>query len=91
MMALSLRRGMVPVRRRMADITAEVAARHGLTAADIRGPARTKCIVAARHEAMAACRAEGIWSYPRIGMFFNRDHTTVLYAVRRLSQRKVAA
>lgn len=62
-----------------------VAAKHGVTAADIVGPSRTRKIVAARHEAIGVvythCRQV---SLPAIGRLFNRDHTTILHALRKL-------
>lgn len=51
----------------------------------MRGPSRAAPIVAARWMAIAALRARG-WSLPRIGRELNRDHTTVLYALRRMGQ-----
>lgn len=67
-------------------IRKQVAEEHGLRLAEIDGPRRSKLIVAARHEAMARVYVEcPELSTPEIGrMFGNRDHSTVLNAVRRM-------
>lgn len=41
-------------------------------------------VIDARHVAMWIIRRLG-WSYPRIGVDFDRDHTTALYGVRRVA------
>jgi len=76
-----------PLRPTMRSITADVAKRHGLTVEDLRGPERRQAAVRARHEAMAIIRAQGRFSLPQIGKFFNRDHTTVIHALRRVEER----
>lgn len=70
---------------------------YGTTPEAIRGPSRTKHIVAARHAVFAELRLAG-WSFPAIGAHLNRDHTTVMAALakgtpkgeRRREQMKVA-
>jgi chromosomal replication initiation ATPase DnaA len=60
---------------------ARVAAKHGVTVADIMGARRTAKISAARFEAFADCRPGR--SLPRIGRFFGRHHTAVMHGIRR--------
>ena len=50
---------------------------------DIQGPRRRQRQLQARHLAMYVFRQIG-WSYPEIGRFFGRDHTTVMSAVRKV-------
>jgi hypothetical protein len=64
-------------------IVEDVAARFGLTAADLIGPRRTREYAYARHMAMAEVRAARRLSLPAIGrMFGGRDHTTVIHGIR---------
>lgn len=66
------------------EIVARIAAKHKLTKADIFGQSRIIPITEARHEAMVeVAKAFPRWSYPRLGRFFNRDHTTVMHAVKK--------
>jgi chromosomal replication initiation ATPase DnaA len=64
----------------------EIARWHGLTIGDIRSANRDRHIVRARDEAIAHLRAKG-WTYPRIGQFFNRDHSTCVVAFQRYEAR----
>lgn len=73
--------GRTPPRR----IIAEVAARHGLTRQDILGEGRSAAVVRARYEAIAEVRRvypdkSLIW----LGMVFERDHSTIIHALRRM-------
>jgi chromosomal replication initiator protein len=64
-------------------IVQSVAARFGLTAADLIGPSRCRKYAYARHMAMAEVRAARCMSLPAIGqMFGGRDHTSVLHGIR---------
>lgn len=69
-----------PARKPSRVIIREVAAAHGLTAADITGPSRKRPIMLARCEAIRKVAAE--WpnlSYPVLGLLFGgRDHTTIM-------------
>lgn len=56
----------------------------GVTPAEIVGPLRESHIVRARFAAMAICRDYLALSYPAIGRAFNRDHSTVINAMRRV-------
>lgn len=62
-------------------IQARAAARYGITIDELLGPGREQHVAAARKEAMQDSRRLGL-SYPVIGKLFNRDHTTVMAAVR---------
>ncbi|MCW2319009.1 hypothetical protein M2322_004578 [Rhodoblastus acidophilus] len=64
-----------------------VSERTGVSIADILGEGRRAPIVAARQEAMWAVKTITNWSLPRIGGRFNRDHTTVLHAIRQVEAR----
>lgn len=84
---LSLWRGRIPIRRTMAQILAEVAEQSNVSVADLKSPARFRCIAWPRQEAMWRMVNEGRWSLPQIGRFFNRDHTTVIWAWRQVEKR----
>ena len=63
----------------------EVAANAGLTYDDIVGPCRNKPVVRARHAAMYLAYRDLGKSTTQIGKAFgNRDHTTVLHAIRKV-------
>jgi chromosomal replication initiation ATPase DnaA len=67
----------------MRAIAEEHAEAAGVTLDDLRGPCRARRYFAPRQAAMAEIQATGQYSYPQIGRFFNRDHTSVLTAVQR--------
>ncbi|MDO9334964.1 MAG: helix-turn-helix domain-containing protein [Caulobacter sp.] len=77
----------------MKSIAAAVAARHGLRVRDLTGDNRVRHMAYARHEAMwemrQVRRADGQprYSLAAVGSFFNRDHTTVVYAERQHPKR----
>lgn len=54
--------------------------------ADVKGPSRTKQIARARQSAMYLSRNLLQLSYPEIGRHFDRDHSTVMTAVRRVDK-----
>ena len=62
----------------------EVSKASGVTPADILGRERTAHVVRARFAAMLICRNYLALSYPAIGRAFNRDHSTVINAMRRV-------
>lgn len=67
------------------SIAQEVAKKHNVSLREMRGPRRHKYLVAARQEAMLRAYRECHRSLPVVGRFFgNRDHSTVLHAVRKL-------
>ncbi len=75
----------------MAEIALEVAERCQITVADMRSPTRARRVSWPRQEAMARIRDLGGRSYPQIGAFFNRDHTTAMHSVKRHRERMEAA
>lgn len=84
-LVLSLYRGLievVPPPPTMREIAVGIATKHGLTLDELMGPQRAWRFSHPRQEAMAAIVATRRFSFPQIGRFFNRDHTTVLYAAR---------
>ncbi|WP_322937496.1 chromosomal replication initiator protein DnaA [Nocardioides bizhenqiangii] len=68
-------------------IIAQTAAYFGLTIDELTGPSRGRHLVMARQIAMYLCRELTGLSLPKIGaQFGNRDHTTVMYAERKINQ-----
>lgn len=68
----------------MATIAAEVAARHDLSMADLRGPNRADRLTRARAEAMTQIYETGQRSLKQIGVFMGgRDHSTVYSVIQR--------
>lgn len=53
----------------------------------ILGKSRVSGVVSARHEAIIRVAELG-WSTTRIGLLFNRSHTTICYALGSLSKKK---
>lgn len=51
---------------------------------ELRGPGKTRALAQARQIAMYLCRELTDLSLPRIGEAFGRDHTTVMYAERKI-------
>lgn len=89
---LSLWRGeVVSLRNRtptLERICRAVAHRHGLTLGDLLGRSKVARLARPRHEAMLLCIVQRRWdgqraySFPRVGEFFKRDHTTIIHGVR---------
>jgi chromosomal replication initiator protein len=68
-------------------IIAQTAAYFGLSIEELTGPSRGRHLVMARQIAMYLCRELTALSLPKIGaQFGNRDHTTVMYADRKINQ-----
>ena len=68
-------------------IIAQTAAYFGLSIDELTGPSRGRHLVMARQIAMYLCRELTDLSLPKIGaQFGNRDHTTVMYADRKINQ-----
>ncbi len=68
-------------------IIAQTASYFGLTIEELTGPSRGRHLVMARQIAMYLCRELTNLSLPKIGaQFGNRDHTTVMYADRKINQ-----
>ena len=68
-------------------IIAQTAAYFGVSIDDLTGPSRGRHLVQGRQIAMYLCRELTQLSLPKIGaQFGNRDHTTVMYADRKINQ-----
>ncbi|MFE6736993.1 chromosomal replication initiator protein DnaA [Microbacterium sp. NPDC057650] len=69
------------------DIITGTAQYFKLTVDDLYGSSRSQQIATARQIAMYLCRERTNLSLPKIGQLFgNRDHTTVMYAVKKISE-----
>ena len=72
----------------ISDIIERVAEKHGFSASDLKGRGRRSALNIARQEAMYEAYLSGRWSYAQIGRALGgRDHTTVLFGVRRHAER----
>ena len=60
---------------------------HGMTWTDAMGPSRSLPYTAARAAVYKALRKHG-WSLMKIGIFCNRDHTTIMNALHPKKDRK---
>jgi hypothetical protein len=69
------------------QIARDVAARTGVPLALVRGRGRTARVVAARHEIWRRAHLEAGMTLEEIGRAFDRDHSTVSYAVTKLKRR----
>lgn len=68
------------------DIISATASYYKLRAEDITGSGRQQAVALARQIAMHICRELTDLSLPKIGTHFgNRDHTTVMYATKKIS------
>lgn len=69
------------------DIISITATFYQLSVEDLYGPSRSQTIALARQVAMYLCREMTSLSLPKIGQLFgNRDHTTVMYANKKISE-----
>jgi chromosomal replication initiator protein len=70
-----------------ADIISLTATFYQLSIEDLYGSSRSQMIALARQVAMYLCREMTNLSLPKIGQLFgNRDHTTVMYANKKISE-----
>ncbi|WP_431797474.1 chromosomal replication initiator protein DnaA [Microbacterium kunmingense] len=68
------------------DIITATAQYFKLTVDDLYGSSRSQAVATARQIAMYLCRERTNLSLPKIGQLFgNRDHTTVMYAYKKIS------
>jgi chromosomal replication initiation ATPase DnaA len=84
---LSLWKGPLPRVRTMARILAEVSEETGISVAAMKGPSRYRIIVYPRQEAIWRMVQEDRWTWAQIARFFNRDHTTIIFAFRQVEKR----
>lgn len=70
-----------------ADIISITATFYQLSVEDLYGSSRSQTIALSRQVAMYLCREMTSLSLPKIGQLFgNRDHTTVMYANKKISE-----
>lgn len=67
-----------------ATIMAATAEYFDTTVEELRGPGKTKALAQSRQIAMYLCRELTDLSLPKIGQAFARDHTTVMYAQKKI-------
>jgi chromosomal replication initiator protein len=67
-----------------ATIMAVIAEYFDTTVEELRGPGKTRPLAQSRQIAMYLCRELTDLSLPKIGQAFGRDHTTVMYAERKI-------
>lgn len=77
---------MLTPNQKVARIILETAMHHQVKFAAMRGERRDQHTSRARMEAMWRIRTELRFSLPHIGRIFNRDHTTVIHAVRKVEE-----
>ena len=70
-------------------IAIQVAERYRVPVKALRGPSRVKNVAWARQVAMSVARAAG-FSFPQIGAYFGRDHTTVMHSCAKVAERAAA-
>lgn len=70
----------------LGDIEAAVATFFGLTPADIHSSRRTQTVSAARTVAMFLGRRHTQMSYPEIGRYMGKNHSSVVLAVKRMEK-----
>jgi chromosomal replication initiator protein len=68
-------------------VTRAVAREFGITLASLRSSGRSQALVLPRQCAMWLCRKLCRASYPELGAFFDRQHSSVIHAVRKLESR----
>jgi len=79
-----MREAVIPTIR---EVQEAVAARWGVTVLDLVSQRRTQPAVRLRQIAMWLCRHTTLHGYPPIGRAFgDRDHTTVMHAIRRVDE-----
>ena len=71
----------------IAEIQKRVATHYGVELSDMASPRRARQIVRPRQVAMLLAKDLTVHSLPEIGRHFGgRDHTTVMYAIRRINE-----
>ncbi len=71
-----------PAWERWGWMVESVAERHGVSVGDIIGRIGTREVTRARHDLMTCMWGSGC-GYAEIGRLLGRDHSSVIYAVRR--------
>lgn len=73
-------------RSELPEIIKRVCAAFGVTRKELIGSSRLRRVLVPRQVAMALARDVGGQSLPRIAMAFDRDHSTVLHACRKVEE-----
>jgi len=73
-----------PAPRKLADILRATCRVTGLTMSELTGQQRHHTITSKRHIAMWLATKHTEMSLPQLARHFNRDHTTVMYARRKI-------
>lgn len=81
---------MLPSRMLVSKIQATVAEAYGISLQHMTSPARHQSVAWPRQVAMYLAREKTHHSLPGIGRLFNRDHTTVLHAIRAVERKAQA-
>lgn len=68
-------------------LMAELAVRNRVTVKDLKGPDRSRPLVHIRQDIMRQIHETGEISLAAVGRMFNRDHSTVINAIRRSKER----
>ena len=80
--------GSTQIKPKLAEVIRVVAQAHGVTVDEIKGACRVRKFAWPRQLAAYLCRDMTDHSYPEIGRAFgDRDHTTILFAYRKISAR----
>jgi chromosomal replication initiator protein len=74
------------MRPAISDVEIAVCARFGLSREQMQSPNRARIVSRPRQIAMFLAREMTGLSLPRIGRHFGRDHTTILYAARKIAR-----
>ena len=67
----------------MADIAAAVSEHFGFSVRDLRGPRKFRKLAYPRFLFCLLARELALKTFPEIGAYLSRDHTTVIYAERK--------
>ncbi|PHR57914.1 MAG: hypothetical protein COA43_11085 [Robiginitomaculum sp.] len=65
------------------QIMREVSTKHFISIPKMKSPSRVQDVCRARGEAICRIRKELGKSYPWIGAYFNRDHTAIMYVIKK--------
>lgn len=82
-----------PVPPRVSSLIREICSQYGVTVNDVMGRDQDEVVVSVRHEIWRTLREEVVFadgrppSWPRIGGWFARDHTTIMSGVKRAGLR----
>lgn len=72
-------------------IIVECAIENGVSVADLKSTKRTRDVAWPRQDCFLRLREHTNLSLTQIGRMFSRDHTTVLYGIRRATARRAEA